>query len=140
MSSDWAKPTRLPPAYLLDVIMQLNVTKYLSVSLITIPPLFLLIWFFARFPSPPAAVPVYPSLASLPPETRSWTVYPENLYEGGSYVTFPYGKVRAKICLMYNIFMSTLVLYRYDIGWLDLKMVKRYRGAITLTYLIAHYF
>ena len=97
----WTGPISIPRVFLLYGIMQLNVTKYLSISILTIPPLFLLVWFLARFPSPPTAVPVYPSLASLPPETRSWTVYPEDIFEGGSYVTFPYGKVRILFFLCY---------------------------------------
>lgn len=47
----------------------------------------------AAFPLPPATVYVHPSLACLPPTSKSWTIYPEDLYPGGGYATFPNGKV-----------------------------------------------
>ena len=47
----------------------------------------------AAFPVPRAMVYVHPSLASLPPTSKSWTIYPEDFYPGGGYATFPNGKV-----------------------------------------------
>ena len=65
----------------------------LTLLLLVIPPLLLGTYLLAAFPLPPAAVYVHPSLASLPPTSKSWTIYPEDFYPGGSYVTFPNGKV-----------------------------------------------
>ncbi|KAL5527956.1 hypothetical protein ACEPAG_6757 [Sanghuangporus baumii] len=75
-------------------MMGSSVSKYLSVSLIAVPSFILLLRFLAAFPLPPEDVAVYPSLASLPKDSRSWNIYPENFYEGGNYVRFPFGRVR----------------------------------------------
>lgn len=71
-----------------------NPTKYLSLSLLVLPPLFFALGFFAQFPATPKGLQIHPSLASLPPDARSRAIYPENLYENGSYVALPFGKVR----------------------------------------------
>lgn len=36
---------------------------------------------------------VHQSLASLPSDSRSWSIYPEDFYPGGAYADLPYGKV-----------------------------------------------
>jgi hypothetical protein len=47
------------------------------------------------FPSDPKKILPDPSLASLPPDSRHWRIYPEDFYgKGGAYATFPQGRVR----------------------------------------------
>ena len=77
------------------IIIMVAASPYqcLTLSLLIIPPLLLTTYLLAAFPLPPAAVYVHPSLASLPPTSKSWTIYPEDFYSGGSYATFPNGKV-----------------------------------------------
>ena len=65
----------------------------LTLSLLVLPPLLLTAYFMAAFPLPPSTVYVHPSLASLPPTSMSWMIYPEDFYPGGGYATFPNGKV-----------------------------------------------
>ncbi|KIM38718.1 hypothetical protein M413DRAFT_75699 [Hebeloma cylindrosporum] len=66
----------------------------LTLTLLILPPLLLTTYFMAVFPSPPAPVSIHPSLASLPPTSKSWSIYPEDFYPGGGYATFPNGRVR----------------------------------------------
>ena len=62
--------------------------------MVLVPSLILFIRFLAIFPLPMEEnVAVYPSLASLPKESRSWSIYPEDFYEGGDYVRLPFGRV-----------------------------------------------
>ena len=80
--------------YKLTIIMvATSPYQCLTLSLLIIPPLLLGTYLLAAFPLPPAAVYVHPSLVSLPPTSKSWTIYPEDFYSGGSYATFPNGKV-----------------------------------------------
>ncbi|KAJ8517735.1 hypothetical protein ONZ45_g5096 [Pleurotus djamor] len=66
----------------------------LTLTLLILPPILLTTYFFAAFPSPPEPLLIYPSLESLPKAHSSWDIYPEEFYDGGAYVKFPYGKVR----------------------------------------------
>ena len=70
-----------------------NPFQCLTLSLLILPPLILTTYFFASFPNPPEALPVYASLASLSASSRARAIYPETFYEGGAYVRFPYGRV-----------------------------------------------
>ncbi|KAF9002318.1 Alpha/Beta hydrolase protein [Cyathus striatus] len=60
----------------------------LSLLLVLLPPLYKL--------STTSSEPLYvhPGLSSLPRTSKSWEVYPEDFYEGGSYVRLPWGRVR----------------------------------------------
>ncbi|TDL30083.1 alpha/beta-hydrolase [Rickenella mellea] len=98
--------------------MAFSATRYITLSLLVIPPIFLAAFFLAQFPSPPEAIPIYPSLASLPKDFRSWSVYPEDFYDGGAYASFPFGKVRywmigppngQKIVLIHGLSIPALV-------------------------------
>jgi hypothetical protein len=51
-------------------------------------------YLLAAFPNPPETLNIYPSLASLPLSAKSWQIYPEDFFEGGAYVEFPYGRMR----------------------------------------------
>jgi hypothetical protein len=88
----------------------------LTLSVLILPPLLLTIYLFAAFPLPPAAVYVHPSLACLPSTSKSWTIYPEDFYPGGGYVTFPNGKV-GLISSLYTrdivdiIFLDSILAY-----------------------------
>ncbi|PPQ92752.1 hypothetical protein CVT25_003861 [Psilocybe cyanescens] len=66
----------------------------MTLALLVLPPLFITTYFMAAFPSPPAPITLHPSLASLPPTSRSWSIYPEDYFSGGGYAVFPAGKVR----------------------------------------------
>ena len=67
--------------------------RQLVLSLLALPPLFLTVSIIAGFPYPPNPPLIHPSLASLPPSCASWSLYPEDYYQGGSYVVFPHGRV-----------------------------------------------
>ncbi|KZT29514.1 alpha/beta-hydrolase [Neolentinus lepideus HHB14362 ss-1] len=71
-----------------------NAYHRLSLSLIVLPSVLLTAYFFAQFPTVPQPIQIYPSLASLPLSSRSWSIYPPDFYEGGDYVDLPYGRVR----------------------------------------------
>jgi hypothetical protein len=66
----------------------------LTLSLLLVPPLIFGTYLLVAFPSPPETLNLHPSLASLPRTAKSWQIYPEDFYEGGSYVTFPHGRTR----------------------------------------------
>ncbi|EAU82658.2 hypothetical protein CC1G_12426 [Coprinopsis cinerea okayama7 len=65
-----------------------------TLSLLILPPLLLAAYFMAAFPKPPAPIHVHSSLASLPPTSKTWSIYPEDIYPGGAYADLPYGRVR----------------------------------------------
>lgn len=66
----------------------------LTLSLLLVPPLIFGTYLLVAFPSPPETLSLHPSLASLPRHAKSWQIYPEDFYEGGSYVSFPQGRMR----------------------------------------------
>ncbi|KAJ8096349.1 hypothetical protein AAF712_010074 [Marasmius tenuissimus] len=66
----------------------------LSYALLILPLLLLSGYVLVSFPHPPESLQIHPSLASLPRESRSWSIYPDNFYEGGGYVSLPFGRTR----------------------------------------------
>ncbi|EGN94947.1 hypothetical protein SERLA73DRAFT_187220 [Serpula lacrymans var. lacrymans S7.3] len=113
-----------------------NPFQCLTFSLLILPPLFLTAYFFAGFPYPPDAPPIHPSLSSLPPSARSWSLYPEDFYEGGAYATFPYGRVRywligpengRKVVLIHGLSIPSIV-------WKDVAPVLATHGYRVLLY------
>lgn len=91
-----------------------NPARYLTFSLVALPTLFLALRLLASFPLPPVPVAIYPSLATLPRAAtaadRVAEIYPEDFYQGGSYVVLPCGRVRywivgpekgQKVCLLF---------------------------------------
>ncbi|KAF9265873.1 alpha/beta-hydrolase [Marasmius fiardii PR-910] len=66
----------------------------LSYALLILPPLLLTGYFLVSFPHPPESLQIHPGLASLSKESKSWSIYPEDFYEGGNYVRLPFGRVR----------------------------------------------
>ena len=66
----------------------------LQLALLVLPAVVLVLYFLTSFPHAPDTLIIHPSLASLPRHSRSWSIYPEDIYDGGAYVGFPYGKVR----------------------------------------------
>ena len=66
----------------------------LTYLFLIVPPLLLTVYLLAAFPSPPASLVIHSSLSSLPKHCKSWEIYPEDYYPGGSYVELPYGRVR----------------------------------------------
>ena len=77
----------------------------LTLSLLVLPPMLLTAYFMAIFPSPPAPIFIHPSLASMPPTSKSWSIYPEDFYPGGGYASFPNGKV------CYPLFIANVWAY-----------------------------
>jgi hypothetical protein len=65
----------------------------LTLSFLLITSLVILSYFFSQFPLAPQGYSVYPSLASLGPETKAKDIYPEEYYPGGAYVSLPFGNV-----------------------------------------------
>ena len=115
-----------------DMASPTPMSKYLSLSMLIVPTVFLSFWFLARFPLPPQPTPIHPSLASLPRDSRAWAVYPEDYYEGGHYVTFPWGRVSSASLsvLGESIFLKTLRHCRFVTGSLDQRRVRRYGGLL----------
>jgi len=125
-------------ALLLQTINMVATSPYqcLTLSLLILPPLLLATYFMAAFPVPRAMVYVHPSLASLPPTSKSWTIYPEDFYPGGGYATFPNGKVRywllgpekgKKIVLIHGLSIPAII-------WKDVAPVLAARGFRVLLY------
>ena len=75
--------------------------KFISLPLLCLPALYIMLRLLTSFPMPPQPVKVYPSLASLPLDSRSWKIYPEDFYEGGNYADFPFGRVRPSLFVHY---------------------------------------
>ncbi|KAF9235559.1 Alpha/Beta hydrolase protein [Melanogaster broomeanus] len=68
--------------------------RRLVLSLLVLPPLFLTVYLIAGFPYPPSPPVIHTSLSSLPRSCSSWSVYPDDYYDGGAYVTLPHGRTR----------------------------------------------
>jgi hypothetical protein len=96
----------------------------MSLSLLILPPLVLAMYFFTSFPHPPEAPFVHFSLASLPPSSPSWTIYPDTFYDGGAYVNFPHGRVERFSSSRSGALIS--VSSRCDIGCLARKTAGRH--------------
>ena len=64
-----------------------------TLSLLVLPAVTLLIYFLTSFPHAPDSMIIHPSLSSLSKDARSWQIYSEDFFQGGAYVTFPYGRV-----------------------------------------------
>ena len=65
-----------------------------TLVLLALPAVILLVYFLTAFPHVPEPLTIHSSLASLPKDCRSWQIYPEDIFPGGLYVSFPYGRVR----------------------------------------------
>ncbi|KAF5354596.1 hypothetical protein D9758_011185 [Tetrapyrgos nigripes] len=108
----------------------------LTYLLLIIPPFLLTSYFFAAFPNRPESIQVSPSLASLPKQAKSWSVYPEDFYGVGGYARFPYGKVKywmlgpedgKKIVLIHGLSIPALI-------WKDVAPGLAARGYRVLLY------
>ncbi|PPR02143.1 hypothetical protein CVT24_011393 [Panaeolus cyanescens] len=108
----------------------------LTLSLLLLPPLLFTTYFLSAFPKPPEKLFLHPSLASLPKDTRSWTIYPEDFYSGGGYAEFPSGKVRywllgpesgKKIVLIHGLSIPAIV-------WKDVAPALASNGYRVLLY------
>lgn len=90
-----------------------NPFQCLTLSLLFIPPLLLTAYLLASFPHPPEALYLHPSLASLPSTSKTWSIYPEDFYPGGAYVTLPYGKVWLSHISLQSRDTQALIQVRY---------------------------
>ena len=70
------------------------------------PAVVVLAYFVTIFPHTPNELYIHPSLATLDKSTPSWSIYPDNYYEGGAYVKFPQGSV-SPVCSTSIAFIST---------------------------------
>ena len=113
-----SKPWLLPLG-----IMDARNSHYLPLLLLSVPSLLLAFRLLVTFPLPPGPIAVYPSLASLPNNSRSWLIYPENFYEGGNYANFPFGRVSITALIQQVGFSKRP--QRFGIGSLVLKMEKK---------------
>ncbi|KAI0076964.1 alpha/beta-hydrolase [Panus rudis PR-1116 ss-1] len=66
----------------------------LTLALLILPAITLFVYFLTVFPHTPDSLVIHESLSSLSKDSRSWQIYPDDFFQGGAYVTFPYGKVR----------------------------------------------
>ena len=62
--------------------------------LLVCPAVVVFAYFVTIFPHTPNALYVHPSLATLDKSAPSWSIYPDDYYEGGAYVKLPQGSVR----------------------------------------------
>ncbi|KAF9044239.1 Alpha/Beta hydrolase protein [Panaeolus papilionaceus] len=108
----------------------------LTLSLLLLPPLLFTTYFLSAFPKPPEQLFLHPSLASLPPDARSWSIYPEDFYSGGAYAEFPSGRVRywllgpetgKKIVLIHGLSIPAIV-------WKDVAPALASNGYRVLLY------
>ncbi|KAL4076454.1 Alpha/Beta hydrolase protein [Scleroderma yunnanense] len=99
-------------------------------------PLLLIGYLMTSFPYPPSQPIIYTSLSSLPRSCSSWTVYPEDFYPGGAYVTLPYGRVRywmigpengTKVIFIHGLSIPAII-------WKDVAPVLASRGYRVLLY------
>lgn len=98
----------------------------LSLAMLVIPPLLLVGYFLAAFPGPPTPMTVHQSLASLPSDSRSWSIYPEDFYPGGAYADLPYGKVCIRLCASLVLILTNCMWCRHGTGCLDQRRGRRY--------------
>ena len=75
-------------------MMMAHPLQCLTLSLFVVPTLLFATYLFAAFPNPPAPIYLHKSLSSLPPNAMSWSIYPEDFYPGGAYLSLPFGRVR----------------------------------------------
>jgi pimeloyl-ACP methyl ester carboxylesterase len=109
----------------------------LALAFLILPTLLFSSYFLASFPyAPDSQVSVHQSLASLPRSSRSWSVYGEDYYPGGAYVSLPYGRVRywllgpekgKKIVLIHGLSLPSII-------WKDVAPKLASRGFRVLLY------
>ncbi|KAG6333007.1 hypothetical protein ID866_6084 [Astraeus odoratus] len=107
-----------------------SVVNRLVLSLLALPSFIFLGYLITGFPYPPTPPIIHSSLSSLPQSCSSWSVYPEDYYEGGAYVTLPYGRVRywllgpeegSKVVLIHGLSIPSIV-------WKEVAPVLASRG------------
>ncbi|KAF9226936.1 alpha/beta-hydrolase [Gyrodon lividus] len=105
-------------------------------SLLVLPPLFLTVYLITGFPHPPSPPVIHTSLSGLPSSHSSWSVYPEDFYDGGAYVTLPRGRTRywligpengQKVVLIHGLSIPAIV-------WKDVAPILASHGYRVLLY------
>ncbi|KAJ7438795.1 Alpha/Beta hydrolase protein [Mycena galericulata] len=97
-----------------------SASRCLTYLLLLVPPLVISLFLLASFPTPPRRlpVPVFPGLASLPPDSRAREIYPEDWAGEGAYAEFPMGRTRywlagpesgKKVVLIHGLSVPALV-------------------------------
>ncbi|RDB19990.1 hypothetical protein Hypma_013074 [Hypsizygus marmoreus] len=113
-----------------------NPFQCLTLSLLIIPPILITTYLLAAFPHPPEPIFLHKSLASLPPDAKSWSIYPENYYPGGAYVSLPFGRMRywllgpekgKKVVLIHGLSIPAII-------WRDVAPQLASRGYRVLVY------
>ena len=77
-----------------------------TLTLLILPAITLLVYFYTVFPHTPASLVIQPSLSSLSKDSRSWQIYAEDFFQGGAYVTFPYGRVSSPVAIASHLCCS----------------------------------
>ncbi|KIJ69727.1 hypothetical protein HYDPIDRAFT_164024 [Hydnomerulius pinastri MD-312] len=118
------------------MLVSISPLRRLVLSLLVLPPLFLTAYLITSFPHPPSPPVIHSSLSSLPSSCSSWSVYPEDYYDGGAYATLPHGQVRywligpengRKVVLVHGLSIPAIV-------WKDVAPVLASRGYRVLLY------
>ncbi|KAG6872894.1 hypothetical protein C0992_009271 [Termitomyces sp. T32_za158] len=113
-----------------------NAFQILTLSLLVVPPLLIATYFLSAFPHPPEPVYVHKSLAGLPPDAKSWSIYPEDFFTGGAYATLLYGRMRywllgpedgQKVVLIHGLSIPAMI-------WRDVAPELASRGFRVLVY------
>ncbi|KAH8092510.1 alpha/beta-hydrolase [Cristinia sonorae] len=107
-----------------------------TITLLILPAITILVYFLTVFPHNPACLVIHPSLSSLSKESRSWQIYDEDFFQGGAYVSFPYGRVRywlfgpeegTRIVLIHGLSIPAII-------WKDIAPQLAARGFRVLLY------
>ena len=108
--------------------------------LLICPAAVILTYFLTVFPHSPDSLYIHPSLATLDKSNPSWTLYPDNFYDGGAYAKFPLGTVRPLPCPCTLIPPSCppASSHRSDIGSSVLKTASGYDLSHLLCPLYVH--
>lgn len=67
--------------------------RFIALLIVAVPIVPRLLSYF-RLPPPPKRLGIAPSLEIAPINSRPRTIYPDDIFDGGSYASSPYGKVR----------------------------------------------
>lgn len=106
--------------------------QFITLTLLILPTLTIVLYFLTVFPHNPDSIIIHPSLSTLSKDTRSWQIYPSDFFEGGAYVTFPYGRVSDFDNLPVSP-IKLIVSFRCDTGCWVQRMVKRSINAFFLS-------
>ncbi|THH07929.1 hypothetical protein EW146_g9158 [Bondarzewia mesenterica] len=109
----------------------------LTLSLLLLPPLFITAYFFTQFPHAPEIPYIHPSLASLPRTSKSWDIYSEDFYDGGAYVSLPFGRRTVRRLIIFSTHVKVVLIHGLSVPamiWRDVAPALASRGYRVLLY------